>query len=111
LFASSRQFQILDTGGEIYGLDAEIAWNYGFSFLQGFKVFGKEAEFSVDFYRTDFQNQAIVDVDNSPQQVLFYNLDGKSFANSLQVDLSYEISHHFNIRTAYKFYDVQTDYT
>lgn len=111
LFASSRQFQILDTGGEIYGLDAEIAWNYGVSYLQGFKVFGKEAEFSVDFYRTDFQNQAIVDVDNSPQQVLFYNLDGKSFANSLQVDLSYEISHHFNVRTAYKFYDVQTDYT
>ncbi len=111
LFASSRQFQMMDTGGKIYGLDPEIAWNYGFSFLQGFKVFGKEAEFSVDFYRTDFQNQAIVDVDNSPQQVLFYNLDGKSFANSLQVDLSYELSHHFNIRTAYKFYDVQTDYT
>ncbi len=111
LFASSRQFQILDTAGKIYGLDAEIAWNYGLSFLQGFKVFGKEAEFSVDFYRTDFQNQAVVDVDNSPQQVLFYNLDGKSFANTLQVDLNYEISHHFNIRTAYKFYDVQTAYT
>ncbi len=111
LFASSRQFQILDTGGEIYGLDAEIAWNYGFSFLQGIKLFGKEAEFSVDFYRTDFQNQAVVDVDNSPQQVIFYNLEGKSFANSLQVDLNYELSHHFNIRTAYKFYDVQTDYT
>ncbi len=111
LFASSRQFQILDTNGKIYGLDAEIAWNYGVSFLQGFKLFGKDAEFSVDFYRTDFQNQAIVDVDNSPQQVLFYNLDGKSFANSLQVDLSYEFSTHFNIRTAYKYYDVQTDYT
>ncbi len=111
LFASSRQFQMLDTDGKIYGLDAEIAWNYGLSFLQGFKVFGREAEFSVDFYRTDFQNQVVVDVDNSPQQVLFYNLDGKSFANTLQVDLNYEISHHFNVRTAYKFYDVQTDYT
>ena len=111
LFASSRQFQILDSGGGIYGLNPEIAWNYGVSFLQGFKVFGREAEFSVDFYRTDFQNQAIVDVDFSPQEVLFYNLDGKSFANSLQVDLSYAISQHFNVRTAYKFYDVQTDYT
>ena len=111
LFASSRQFQILDSGGEIYGLNPEIAWNYGVSFLQGFKVFGREAEFSVDFYRTDFKNQAIVDVDFSPQEVLFYNLDGKSFANSLQVDLSYAISQHFNVRTAYKFYDVQTDYT
>jgi len=49
LFASSRQFQILDTNGKIYGLDAEIAWNYGVSFLQGFKLFGKDAEFSVRF--------------------------------------------------------------
>lgn len=111
LFASSRQFQILDTEGKIYGLDAEIAWNYGFSFMQGFKVFGKEAEFTFDFYRTDFQNQAVVDVDNSPQQVLFYNLKGQSFANSLQVDLNYQLMTHFSIRTAYKYYDVQTEYT
>lgn len=111
LFATSRQFQILDTNGKLYGLDPEIAWNYGVSFLQGFRLFNKEAEFSVDFYRTDFQNQAVVDLDYSPQQALFYNLNGKSFANSLQVDLNYELSHHFNIRTAYKFYDVQTDYS
>ena len=111
LFASSRQFQILDTNGEIYGLDPEIAWNYGFGMMQGFKLFGKAAELSLDFYRTDFVNQAVVDVDNSPQSVLFYNLDGKSFANSLQVDLNYEITHHFTIRTAYKYYDIKTDYT
>lgn len=111
LFASSRQFQILDSNGKIYGLDPEIAWNYGVSFLQGFRVFNRNAEFSVDFYRTDFQNQAVVDIDFSPQQALFYNLDGKSFANSLQVELNYELSRHFNIRTAYKFYDVQTEYS
>lgn len=111
LFASSRQFQILDTNGKIYGLDPEIAWNYGFGMMQGFQLFGKNAEFSLDFYRTDFQNQAVVDVDNSPQSVLFYNLDGQSFANSLQVDLNYEITRHFTIRTAYKYYDIETDYT
>lgn len=110
LFASSRQFSIVNANGKIYGLDPEIAWNYGVSFLQGFTFFNKNAELSIDFYRTDFQNQVVVDVDHSPQQVLFYNLDGKSFANSLQVDLNYEITHHFNIRTAYKFYDVQSTY-
>jgi outer membrane receptor for ferrienterochelin and colicins len=111
LFASSRQFSIVEADGKVYGLDPEIAWNYGVSFLQGFTLFNKNAELSVDFYRTDFQNQVVVDVDNSPQQVLFYNLEGKSFANSLQVDLNYEITHHFNIRTAYKYYDVQSTYT
>lgn len=110
LFGSSRVMSILNTDGKVYGLDPEIAWNYGLSFIQCFNLFGKNTQFIVDFYRTDFQNQAVVDVFASPQQALFYNLNGKSFANSLQLELNYEITHHFNIRTAYKYYDIQTDY-
>jgi outer membrane receptor for ferrienterochelin and colicins len=74
LFASSRVFSVLDTNGKVYGLNPEIAWNYGLSFTQSFLLFGKSADATVDFYRTDFQNQAVVDVMNSPQQVLFYDL-------------------------------------
>ena len=110
LFASSRVFSVLDTNGKIYGLDAEIAWNYGLSFTQNFMFFGMKADTTIDFYRTDFQNQAVVDVMNSPQQVLFYNLDGKSYANSLQLDFNLEIIKHLNLRTAYKYYDIATDY-
>lgn len=111
-FGSSRMIDVVTNGGagKIYGLDPEIAWNYGLSFVQNFPLLGKNAEFVVDFYRTDFKNQVVTDVFASPQQVLFYNLDGKSYANSLQVELNYEISMHFNIRTAYKYYDIKTDY-
>jgi outer membrane receptor for ferrienterochelin and colicin len=110
LFASSRTFSILDTNGKIYGLNPEIAWNYGFSFTHNFKLFGKTADASIDFYRTDFQNQAVVDVMQSAQQVLIYNLNGRSFANSLQFDFNIELKKHLNIRTAYKYYDISTDY-
>jgi outer membrane receptor for ferrienterochelin and colicins len=110
LFASSRTFSILDSNGKIYGLNPEIAWNYGFSFTQNFKLFGKTADATIDFYRTDFQNQAVVDVMQSAQQVLIYNLKGRSFANSLQIDFNYQIAHHLNLRTAYKYYDISTDY-
>lgn len=110
LFASSRVFDILNTNGKIYGLDAEIAWNYGLSFMQGFTLFNRPADVTFDFYRTDFQNQAVVDLYASPQQALFYNLDGKSYANSLQIDFNYELATHFNLRTAYKFYEIETDY-
>lgn len=110
LFATSRDFSILNANGEIYGLDPEIAWNYGVSFMQGFQLFGKKAEVTVDYYRTDFQNQAVVDLDYSPQQVVFHNLDGKSFANSLQIDFNLDLMTHFSVRTAYKYYDIQTDY-
>ena len=110
LFASSRVFDILDSNGRIYGLNPEIAWNYGVSFSQKFMLFGKSADAGFDFYRTDFQNQVVIDVLQSPQQVLFYDLKGKSVANSLQLEFNYEILNHFNFRSAYKFYDVRTDY-
>ena len=110
LFASSRTFSILDNGGKIYGLNPEIAWNYGLSFSQKFRIFNKNAEAGFDLYRTDFQNQAVVDLMQSPQEVSFYNLKGKSFANSLQLEFNFEFIHNLNLRTAYKYYDIQTDY-
>jgi len=110
LFASSRAFSILDTHGKTYGLNPEIAWNYGASFTQSFLLFGKSADVTLDWYRTDFQNQVVVDLMQSPQQVLFYNLKGNSFANSFQIEFNYEMTKNLRLRSAYKMYDVQTDY-
>ena len=112
LLASSRQLHIIGgDGGKLYGLNPEIAWNYGASFLQTFKIWGKNAELSVDFYRTHFDNQVVVDLDHSPQQALFYNLDGKSFANSLQAEVSITPAKGLDFKAAYKYYDVQTQFT
>lgn len=110
LFSSSRQFNILSNGGEAYGLDPEIAWNYGMSITQKFKLFGRNGDVTADFYRTDFQNQIVTDIDYSAREVRFYNLDGDSFANSFQFDFNYSPFHQFNIRASYKYYDIQTDY-
>ncbi len=109
-FGSSRAFSILDVSGKIYGLNPEIAWNYGLSFTQNFKLFNKNADVTLDFYRTDFQNQVVVDVMQSAQQLLFYNLKGTSFANSFQMDFNYQLAKQLNLRTAYKYYDVSTTY-
>ena len=110
LFASSRNFSILNIDGKLYGLNPEIAWNYGLSFIQDFKLFGRDSGIVLDYYRTDFQNQAVVDVDFSPQEVVFYNLEGKSVANSFQAEFNIELKKHLNFKTAYKYYDVNTDY-
>ena len=109
LFSTNRTISILDAGGEIYGLDPEIAWNYGVSFLQGFSLFERRADVSLDFYRTDFTNQVVVDWEDS-KRIRFYNLQGASFANSFQVELSYNLAERLDVRTAYKFYEVKTDY-
>jgi hypothetical protein len=41
-------------------------------------IFNKNGDIGFDFYRTDFQNQVVVDLYQGPQQVVFYNLNGKS---------------------------------
>ena len=109
LFASSRQIQILDTEGSIYGLDPEDAWNYGVSFLQGFTLWNRQGNITADFYRTDFVNQVVVDWE-TPSEISFYNLDGGSSANSFQVEFNYELLDRLDLRMAYKYYDVQIDY-
>jgi outer membrane receptor for ferrienterochelin and colicin len=109
LFASSRIINIQNTGGNIYGLNPEIAWNYGISFLQGFQLFDRKADINIDFYRTDFQNQVIVDYE-TPTEINFYNLDGESFANSFQVEFNYTLLERLDFKSAYKYYDVKTQY-
>ncbi len=109
LFASSRQIQIDNVGGEIYGLNPEIAWNFGVSYLQKFNLFDKKGDVTFDFYQTNFQNQVIVDWEN-PQEISFYNLEGKSIANSFQLEVNYNLAPNFNLRTAYKYFDISTDY-
>ncbi|MBB4806700.1 outer membrane receptor for ferrienterochelin and colicin/copper chaperone CopZ [Chryseobacterium defluvii] len=109
-FASNRNIQIIQSGGNIYGLKPEIAWNYGASLQQEFKLFGRKSTIVADLFRTDFQDQVLVDLDRSPQQLVFYNLDGKSFANSFQTQWDFTPFKNFDVRLAYKYYDVQADY-
>ncbi len=109
LFSTSRSINILNSGGEIYGLDPEIAWNYGVSYLQGFNLFGRKADITFDFYRTDFQNQVVVDWENR-KEVRFYNLEGDSYANNFQAEFNYNTLERFDIRLAYKYYNVETSY-
>ena len=109
LFASSRKIDIDAVGGNIYGLNPEIAWNYGVSYLQKFNLFNKKGDITFDFYKTDFSNQVVVDWEN-PQAVSFYNLNGKSIANNFQLELNYELAKNLNLRTAFKYFDISTDY-
>lgn len=109
LFGSSRAISILNSGGDFYGLDAEDAWNYGVSFMQGFRLFNRDADVVFDFYRTDFRNQVVVDWED-PRQVRFYNLEGSSYANSFQTEVNLSPADRVDIRLSYRLFDVQTDY-
>ena len=94
-----------------FGLEQEISWNLGGAFLQEFELLYRQGSFHADFYHTFFQNQLIVDLDQTAREVHFYNLDGISLSNSLQLELNYELLKRFGIRLAYRYLDVYKTYS
>jgi hypothetical protein len=102
VFANSRKVMVLEA------LKPEEAWNYGISFTHKFSRL--EAFLNADFFRTDFVNQVIVDLEEA-DKIRFYNLDGRSYSNSSQVEFGLEPLERFGIRAAYKHYDVRSTYS
>ncbi|MCB9185245.1 MAG: TonB-dependent receptor [Flavobacteriales bacterium] len=102
LMASSRQVNVLEK------LNAEVSWNYGVSASHQFKVFGRNASVYASYYRTDFENQVIIDLDADAQTANVYNLKGRSYSNAVQADITYEPVKRFEVKVAYKWNDVWT---
>jgi len=112
LLASSRKIILNNFNNDFpYGLKPEIAWNYGFNLTYNFTLDYRQGSISVDIYRTDFENQVIVDIDKNPHEADVYNLVGKSFSNSLQFQGDYELIKRLDLRLAYRYYDVKTTYS
>lgn len=111
LLASSRRWLINNSdNGPRYGLQQEKAWNFGLGIHQDFKLNRRKGSLQFDAYRTQFTNQVVIDLESSTQEVNIYNLDGNSFANSLQTEINYELNNRFDIRMAYRYLDVKTTY-
>ncbi len=99
--ASGRDF-IMDSNP----IQAEIAWNTGFSFVQVFELFEKGATISSDAFYTWFDNKLIADFDRSPYVYSTYFAQGSnSFSWLTQLDFS-PIS-NLDIRIAYKYLQAQ----
>lgn len=104
VLASSRHVRVLHTP------EAESSWNTGLSLLHKFQLFDREAVFNVDYYYTIFENQLVVDRDYDVNQLLFYNLDGKSDAHSFQTDFQTELLKGLGVKLSYKYQIVEVDY-
>jgi len=104
LLASSRDIILWDE------LDMEDAWNFGVNFVQKFNLGVREGSIAIDAYRTQFDNQVIMDREHDIRQVVFYNLRGRSFSNSLLAVLSYDLIEGLEMKLAYKMNDVKIDF-
>jgi len=109
IFSSGRKIFIDSKGGKFYGLNPEKALNYGLSYRQGFILNNKDGDITFDYYITDFKNQIIVDWEKQGE-LHFYNLDGKSYAKSFQIELDYQLSNRLKLKSAYKNFLVKKQY-
>jgi outer membrane receptor for ferrienterochelin and colicin len=102
--ASSRRI-ILEENFE-----REEAWNYGLSLTQYIGTGPRQLTLTLEANRTSFINQVIMDLDSSVNEVHFYNLDGKSFSNNYQAEISAEPVRGLESRIAFRYNDVKYDW-
>jgi len=114
LMASSRSFYFNNELVQLsslskYPFKPEVAWNMGINLTKKFLLNYRDGSVGIDYYFTDFTNQVVVDMENY-NKVNFYNLAGKSYSHSLQMQVDYQPVRFFDVRIAYRFYDVKTTY-
>ncbi|GHT49503.1 TonB-dependent receptor [Bacteroidia bacterium] len=102
ILASNRTLTINDN------LKQEEAWNYGVNATAHIPLFDKELTLNGEFYRTDFSNQVVTDLDSDPHKATIANLDGKSYANSIQLEASYELLRGWTLTAAHRITDAKT---
>ena len=101
LMASGRHISI----GQ---LEQEAAWNMGTSCSLTLPVRGRLLKANLEYYYTHFLSQTVVDYDTSPWSIDIYNLDGRSFSHTVQIDVSYPILPGLELTAAYRMNDVKT---
>jgi len=105
ILASSKELIFLEQP------KAEEALNTGVQIIRDFYLgHNKPATLIVDFYRTNFQNQVVVDLEQNSQQIILYNLNGKSYSNSAQFEFAATVFSGFEMTTAFRVNDVKTTF-
>ena len=86
----------------------EDAWTWGgnVTFYLPFGAEGTDTYLSFDYFHNDFNKQVIVDQESSVN-IYVYNLDGKSYTNTWQVDFSVDPIERFNITTTFRYTDAK----
>lgn len=110
LFASNRTIAIQRSmENSPYGMKMEEAMNFGLVFSRKFKLFHRESSLVLDAYYTDFLDQIVVDWE-TPREVRFYQLEGRSYSTSVQAEFQFSPIRRLNVRAAYRWLEARTQY-
>lgn len=109
--ASSRKWVFMgDPTVSGFGFRPEQAWNMGVNLTRKFQINYRDANFAADYYYTHFTDRVVTDFDATPQEVRFYQLDGKSYSQTAQVEFDWSPVRRTNVRLAYRWVEARTQY-
>ncbi|HYF33010.1 MAG TPA: TonB-dependent receptor [Chitinophagaceae bacterium] len=100
LLASSRDIIFAEA------LQPEEALNFGFNATGKYGANNFDGYISLDFYRTNFQNQIFPDYDSDPTKAIIRNFTGKSISNGFQAEVGGTLHNKFSAKLGYVFLDV-----
>lgn len=110
IFATNRVIRLQSSNTNTpYGLNQEVAWNVGANVTREFSLAGMNTVLGLDYYYTWFDEQVVVNWENA-RTVSFSNLEGQSGAHSLQAQIDVEIVEGLDLRSAYRYNDVTSDF-
>ena len=104
MFSSSRLIRVADDLNTM-----EDAWTFGGN-LTFYLPFGFDPEntyLSFDYFHNSFNKQVIVDQECTAGYTEIYNLDGRSFTDTYQVDFTTDPFERFNVTATFRYTDAR----
>ena len=100
VFSTGKRFE-----GEYRDHILEDAWTFGGN-ITYYLPFGASSNtyLSVDYFRTHFAQQMVVDYEQDPTMINFYSLNGgRSYTDNIQLDFSVDPVERFNITATFRY--------
>jgi hypothetical protein len=109
-WASNRTWMFPEAGtsANFYGLQPEQSWNTGLNLISKFRLGYRDAGVSLDAYRVDFTDRAIVDLEN-PRFARVYS-SPSSLSSSAQAEFWWDIHRRLSVRMAYRWIETATTF-
>lgn len=97
MLSSAREWQF----DEHYG--RETAWNFGINVTQYINLWDNELMLNAEYYRTEFGDQMVTDMDISPRVLKAYFSTSRSYADNVQIEGKYTLFRGFDITAAWRW--------
>ncbi|MCF8236943.1 MAG: TonB-dependent receptor [Saprospiraceae bacterium] len=88
----------------------EDAWVFGTNLTKSILVGSRIWSLVFDAFHTRFTNQVVMDMESQHTVIQLYNLDGRSYSNSLLAMVNMELARGLELKVAWKYNEVKTTY-